>query len=69
MDRYSKSGYCFPTITYFKDIITQQQKLISEKHQQEVKCVAGSEIVPNWRFFISVCGQEIKEKVENKVPW
>ena len=36
-----------------------------EKRRQEVDRVVESKIVPNWHVFVTIFGQEIKEKVEN----
>ena len=42
-----------------------QRKRVSKNCRQEVERVAEFEIFPNRHVFVSILGQEIKEKVEN----
>ena len=47
-----------------KKLIYLQRKRIPKNRRQAVERVAESEIVPNRHVFVSIFGQEIKEKVE-----
>ena len=52
------------------DIVISNFKEFNSKNlQHEVDCMVESEISLNLHIFVSVFGQEIKEKVENIEPW